>query len=251
MHGYAVKCDVAPSNTIRNPKVFIFKLCRFQAWSRKTRSPNSSARSPLTRDLSGLGFTELQRKHIFTTRWWKSYFSKNVLVSRPLLELRGRHVVVIQMKVPQVVLCPLTRVPGGPFLLRTGAAGGGLGGTKGKICSSSASRSRFSLAGSFLDAGPTSGLSSSSSSSCMSGAWAGYAGFSLSHGKGYMSPWVTRSLTQLGRWLIRKIRQVQHNVSHCGVLSWRRIQTKSWTCNFVSFWIQFTGHTQVFHLRER
>ena len=127
----------------------------------------------------------------------------------------------------------------------------GLGGTKGKISSSSASRSRFSLAGSFLDAGPTSGLSSSSSSSCMSGAWAGYAGFSLSHGKGYMSPWVTRSLTQLGRWLIRKIRQVQHNVSHRGVLSWRRIQTKSWTCNFVSFWIQFTGHTQVFHLRER
>ena len=40
---------------------------------------------------------------------------------------------------------------------------------------------------------------------------------------GYMCPWVTRSLA-LGRWLIRKTRQVQHNVSHCGVPSWRRVQ---------------------------
>ena len=36
-------------------------------WSRKMKSPNSSARSPLTRDLSGLGFTELQNGHVFTT----------------------------------------------------------------------------------------------------------------------------------------------------------------------------------------
>ena len=28
-------------------------------------------------------------------------------------------------------------------------------------------------------------------------------------------------------------------------------KTKSWTCNFVSFWIQFNSRTQVFHLRER
>ena len=49
-----VKCDVAPSKTIRNPKVLspIFA----DPWSRKMRSPNSSARSPLTRDLSGLRF---------------------------------------------------------------------------------------------------------------------------------------------------------------------------------------------------
>ena len=31
-------------------------------------------------------------------------FSRNIQVSRPLLELRGRHVVVLQMKVPQVAL---------------------------------------------------------------------------------------------------------------------------------------------------
>ena len=29
--------------------------------------PTSSARSPLTRDLSGLGFVELQNRHVFTT----------------------------------------------------------------------------------------------------------------------------------------------------------------------------------------
>ena len=97
-------------------------------------------------------------------------FSWNVQVSRPLLELRGRHVVVFQVKVPQVALVrqlvdyvaesftfclfarkneassarsresPDTscssvadgsRQTGGPFLLRTGAAGGGLWGNQG------------------------------------------------------------------------------------------------------------------------
>ena len=53
--------------------------------------------------------------------------------------------------------------------------------------------------------------------------------------KSHMSPWVTRLLTRLGHWLIRKIRQVQHDMSHCGVLGWRRVKAKSWTCNFVSF----------------
>ena len=43
---------------------------------------------------------------------------------------------------------------------------------------------------------------------------------------------VTSSLTRLGRWLIRETRQVQYNVSHCGVPSWRRVQAKSWTCKF-------------------
>ena len=66
-----------------------------------------------------------------------------------------------------------------------------------------------------------------------------------------MSLRVTRLLTRLGRWLIRKIRQIQHIMSHRGVLSWRRIQTKSWTCNFVSLRIQFISRAQFFHLRER
>ena len=34
------------------------------AWSRKMRSPNSSAWSPLTRGLSGLRFIELQNGHV-------------------------------------------------------------------------------------------------------------------------------------------------------------------------------------------
>ena len=44
--------------------------------------------------------------------------------------------------------------------------------------------------------------------------------------------WLTRSLNRLGRWLIRKTRQDQCNMSHCGVLSRRRVQAKSWTSNF-------------------
>ena len=65
-----------------------------------------------------------------------------------------------------------------------------------------------------------------------------------------MCLWVNRLLTRPGRWLIRKIRQVQHNMSHCGVLSWRGIQTKKRACKLVSFWIQFNIRTQVFHRRE-
>ena len=57
-------------------------------------------------------------------------------------------------------------------------------------------------------------------------------------------------VTRLDRWLIRKIRHAQHKKSHCGVLNWRVIQTKSWTCNLVSFWIQFNCRTQISHLRE-
>ena len=67
VHGHAVKCDVAPTKTIRNPKVLspIFA----DPWSKKIRSQNYSARNPVTRDLSGLGFVELQNGHVFITRW--------------------------------------------------------------------------------------------------------------------------------------------------------------------------------------
>ena len=57
-----------------------------------------------------------------------------------------------------------------------------------------------------------------------------------------------RSLTR--SWLVRKTRQVQHIWSHRGVLSWRRVQAQSWTCNFVSFLIQFNSRTQILHLRK-
>ena len=61
----AVKCDVAPSNTIRNPKVLSPIVA--DPWSRKMRSPNHSVCTPLTRDLSGLGFVKLQNGYVFTT----------------------------------------------------------------------------------------------------------------------------------------------------------------------------------------
>ena len=76
-------------------------------------------------------------------------------------------------------------------------------------------------------------------------------GFRSDMAEGYVSPWVTSPLTRLGRWLVRNTRQVQHNMSYRGVLSWKRIQAKSWTCNVVSLWIQFDGHTQISHLKRR
>ena len=50
----------------------------------------------------------------------------------------------------------------GPFLLRTGASGGGLGGTTGVRPPSPVAGSRLSSEGPFLDAGRTRGWSSSS-----------------------------------------------------------------------------------------
>ena len=187
LHGYAVKCDVAPSKKIRNPNVLspIF----VDPWSKKIRSPNSSALNPLTRDLPGLGFVELQNGHVHSTAG-KGHkpFSRNVQVSCPLLEPRGGHVVVLHVKVlkfrssdnlfmmlrraspcgflPKIetscdrsrefpdTFCSSvadgSRQTGGPFLLRNCA------GTL-----RSAADSRFTR--SSLDAGCTRGLSSSSS----------------------------------------------------------------------------------------
>ena len=114
-------------------------------------------------------------------------------MSRPLLELRGRRAVVLQMKVLQIALVrqlvaesftfceassarsrespdtSCSSVPvgschtGGPVLLSTGATGGGLGGTKGARSPSSVAGSRLSSASSFLGAGFARGWSSPSS----------------------------------------------------------------------------------------
>ena len=70
--------------------------------------------------------------------------------------------------------------------------------------------------------------------------------FAPTEQKLHVSPWVSRSLTRLGYWLVLKTRQVQHHMSHCGVLSWGRVQAKSWTRNFVSIWVKLHGHTQFF-----
>ena len=126
----------------------------------------------------------------------------------------------------------VSRQTGGPFLLRNCA------GTL-----RSAADSRFTC--SSLDAGCTRGLSSLSSSS--SRVSAGHADFCSDRAKSYMFLRASRSLTQF--WLVRKTRQVQHNMSHCRVLSWSKVQAKSWTCNVVSFWIQFDRNTHIFHVR--
>ena len=54
---------VAPSKIIKNPMI----LCPIlvDPGSKKIRSPNYSARYPLTGHLSGLGFAELQNGHLF------------------------------------------------------------------------------------------------------------------------------------------------------------------------------------------
>ena len=43
--------------------------------------------------------------------------------------------------------------------------------------------------------------------------------FSLWHDKDYMFLWVTRSIARFKRRLTHKTRQVQHNMSHCGILA--------------------------------
>ena len=57
-----------------------------------------------------------------------------------------------------------------------------------------------------------------------------------------MSLRVSGSLTRF--WLIRETRQIQDDMSHSGVFSWRRVQAKSWTCNFVSLQIQLNSLSQ-------
>ena len=102
LHGYAVKCDAAPSKTIRNPKVLspIFA----DPWSRKMRSPNSSARSPLREIFLALVLLscrmDMSSPHVDRGH----RISRNVQVSCPLHELRGGHLVVFQVKILQVPL---------------------------------------------------------------------------------------------------------------------------------------------------
>ena len=95
LHGYAVECDVAPSKTKRKQKFFSPILV--DPWSKKMRSQISSALNPHTRDL-----TEWALLHHMLVKVMK--LSRNVQVSCPLLELSGRHLIVFQVKVPQISL---------------------------------------------------------------------------------------------------------------------------------------------------
>ena len=59
------------------------------------RDPSSSALNPLTRDLSGLGFVELQNGHVSYHMLVKVInLSRNVQMSCTLLTLRSGHVFV-------------------------------------------------------------------------------------------------------------------------------------------------------------
>ena len=101
LHRYALKCDVAPSKTIRNPEVWSPVFA--ETWFKKMRSPRSSAGRPLTGDPCDLGLIDLQNGHLLVLIEVVN-ISRYVQVSRLLLELRGGHVVVLQVKVLQVAL---------------------------------------------------------------------------------------------------------------------------------------------------
>ena len=103
LHRYAVKCDVAPSKIIRIPTVM--SPIVVDPWSKKIRSPNSPVRNPLTRDLSGLGLRQIAEWACLHHMLVKTInLSRYVQVSCPLLELRSGHVVVFQVRVPQISL---------------------------------------------------------------------------------------------------------------------------------------------------
>ena len=96
-----LKCYVAPSKIIRNPKVL--SPIWVDPWSKKIRSPNSSALNPLTRDLSGPGFVELQNGQGFHHMLVKIMnLPRKIQMSCPLFEMRSGHMVMLQVKVPQV-----------------------------------------------------------------------------------------------------------------------------------------------------
>ena len=48
----------------------------------------------------------------------------------------------------------------------------------------------------------------------------------------------------------RATRQIPDDMSHCRELSWRRVQAKSKTWNFISLRILFDSHFPIFHMRK-
>ena len=103
LHGYAVKCDVDPSKTIRNPKVLSPTFA--DPCSRRMRSPNSSRPKSAHARSFRSRFRLNCRMGMSSPRVGRGHrISRNVQVGRPLLELRGRHVVALQVKAPQGAL---------------------------------------------------------------------------------------------------------------------------------------------------
>ena len=123
---------------------------------------------------------------------------------------------------------------GGPFLLRTGAAEGGLGGTKSARSPSSVAGSRLSSAGSFLGAAQE----------------VGHHNGMIPLRKGSLIFIFIHVLCMSWICWVCKTRQIQNHMLHCGVLSWRGVQAKSWTSNFVSCWVQLNGLSQIIYLRK-
>ena len=97
LHGFAVKCDVAPSLTMRHSK--ILNPVFVDPWSKKIRSPCSLARNLLTRDLSVLGFVELQIGHVFHYMLIDVIkLSRNIQVICLFLNSAVKHVVMFHFK---------------------------------------------------------------------------------------------------------------------------------------------------------
>ena len=85
-----------------------------------------------------------------------------------------------------------------------------------------------------MRSGRTRGLSSSSSSS--SCARAGYADCRCDRAK--VTCFVHRADRSRDHGRYARLSQIQHNMFHCGILDWIRVQAKNWTCHPGSIWIQ-------------
>ena len=130
---------------------------------------------------------------------------------------------------------------GGPVLLRTGAAEGSLGGTKGARSSSSVAGSRLSSARSFLGAGCTRGRSSQR---CDPPA----QGVSHLHLHKYCVGLDNLTYQPTTKSRERSGCPRRHVTFAMSERKREEYRPKNKGCNFLSFWIQFNGHIEIIHL---
>ena len=202
-----------------------------------------SAQDRLTRDLSGLGFTELPKGHVFTTC---------IQVSRPLLELHGRHLMMWHMMVRQVALfrqfavglhhllfCSQSSYPQDlatlevPFFSSLVQMNVVFKEQKRKIFVIRRQDTAFLMLAAQVVCHPNFHRNASGYAGCRSN-------MALADTQDSSSPTQhVPSWSFQSEWNTPKGRHVI-----C-------FQAKSWTCSIMSFGVQFNGHTQLFHLREK